>query len=126
MRIAHCLLLTITLALPSCAGEEDCDCAASGFAVFADEGQVASVVATGDSCSDARIECNGADRTYRSGCTTYYVHPNQSGPCTIDVVLLDGETISRSVEFSYSDGCCSGYYVDNGSHELVVSAPENP
>ena len=124
MSAVQCVLLGIILTLASCLGEEDCDCAVAGFVVLADEGQVESVTATGDSCEDALLECNGADRTYRSGCGVYYVHPNRAGPCTIEVVLMEGEPISRSVEFSYTDGCCSGYYVAEGPPDVDVSDPE--
>ncbi len=118
------VLLLTTIGPSSCVPTEDCDCAVSGFAVFADQTEVRSVTASGVACNGAKIECYGSDRTNRPGCSAYFILPNREGQCTIDVVLESGEARTRTVDFTYSPGCCQGYYVEDGPNDLNVDDPE--
>ena len=121
LRTASVMLVGL-LTLSACGSEEeDCNCKPKGLKVTVPKGQVKAVYAGELACQGASIECETPGVQMGLQCDTYRVLPTGSGLCNVIVEFSDSMMKSKPVAFSYSTGCCTGFFAEEEHWDLTSS-----
>ena len=83
-------------------------CGEQGFDVVATTDPIAQVVASDVACLGVTPPCIASDDA--GACTRFYVLPNDTGNCHVDVFLEKGTTFSTDVKIVRGSGSCPGFY----------------
>jgi hypothetical protein len=100
----------LTPMLGSCS---DPACGEQGVVVTAPTESIVDVLASGSACNGVTPICQSEDDA--SACTKYWVLPNATGDCHIDVDLAKGTRFSADVTIHHGPGSCDGFYPEVAS-----------
>ncbi len=111
------LLAVSTVAVSMLLSCADRVCAEQGFDVVATTDPIADVVVSDVACQGVTPPCVASDDA--GVCAKYFVVPNDTGNCHVDVHLAKGTTFSADVKIVRGSESCAGFYPAIAADSIV-------
>jgi hypothetical protein len=95
----------------------DPPCGQEGFDVVAGTEAVLDVLVSDVACNGVVPSCIASDDA--GACTKWWVLPNDTGNCHVDVDLGNGTRFSADVKIGHGSGSCTGFYPSIAADSII-------